>query len=251
MLVAERAKRAVRNRGCRAQLRRIEGAVAVLPEKIFQSPQRSCVPPVRTANLDRLAFAQAPHQYARQSLLDRPGDLGAGEDVGSAPGEAARSFMQVQQFRQKARRRFDRMQRCKQLASVDDLSGSRGITGRQCDGAPLTGPRGSIVPLRSLMEHDHLAGRQFEAVDVYLLTRRDGEDDAEYLRVDRRVYSSRKGFLASLKGQPVEPDRRGLGAKLAAPGDNALSLRVTDRCLIDIGVGKGANGTPRHRGLRS
>jgi len=84
------------------------------------------VPPVCAADVGHLALAQKQDQYARQSLLDRSGDLGTGEDVGSAPGESACSLIQVQQLRQKKRRRFDNMGegRCEQLASDDGPSGA-------------------------------------------------------------------------------------------------------------------------------
>jgi hypothetical protein len=49
-----------------------------------------------------------------------------------------------------------------------------------------------------------------------------------------------------MKRKAIELDRRGLGAKVAAPGDDTLRMRVRHRRMIGIGVGKGQNGAVRH-----
>src|SRR5262249_56179409 len=71
MLMAENAKCAVRGRGCCAEVRQMQSTVGVRFEEIFQSPHHSRVPPVRTANLDPLALAQALDHYPGQRLLSR------------------------------------------------------------------------------------------------------------------------------------------------------------------------------------
>src|SRR5215471_15512905 len=69
MLMAEYAKRAVRYGGRCAEVRQVQSPVGVRLEEIFQPPHHSRVPPVRTANLDPLALAQALDHYPDQRLL--------------------------------------------------------------------------------------------------------------------------------------------------------------------------------------
>src|SRR6516162_7883898 len=95
MLLAERAKRAVRYGSHRAELRSIQGAVGVRPEKILQSPKRRSVPPVRATGLERLAFAQAEDQYPHQTLIQRPDDFCVGEHLRSGSRKMLHGFMQV------------------------------------------------------------------------------------------------------------------------------------------------------------
>src|SRR5215472_9648931 len=68
MLMAEDAKRAVRYGGSCAEVRQVQSAVGVRLEEIFQSPHDSRVPPVSTANLNPLAFAQTLDHYPGQRL---------------------------------------------------------------------------------------------------------------------------------------------------------------------------------------
>src|SRR5262249_49499365 len=127
-----------RGRGCCAEVRQMQSTVAVGLEEIFQSPHDSRVPPVSTANLDPLALAQALDHYPGQRLLWRPCYLCTGEDFGSCLGDLAVRLLQLQQVREKRRRRFDKMRKRRrdQLASDQRLSRSRNILMRQLDGAP-------------------------------------------------------------------------------------------------------------------
>ena len=63
--------------------------------------------------------------------------------------------------------------------------------------------------------------RRFEAAEVKLLVWMHREHDEEERRVDRGIGDSRQGFVATVQRNPIEPNKRQLGAESAAPGDDA------------------------------